>query len=174
MIRYDQILSVKTRHGQAGKKIEFLYGHWFDLEVTNDDLNAAFETLVSPLVMIIVDHHGRPNKTGESSKTIIMTINDPDPDNNDDKADNTGESDPPIGPGCSVGSCILGSVRFNISISFITIIIISIDVSIRIVHFMMFSKTDQKIRRQKSQYGFKTIWACFWTTPSTHIKEKVP
>jgi len=31
---------------QAGKKIEFLYGHWFDLEVTNDDLNAAFETLV--------------------------------------------------------------------------------------------------------------------------------
>jgi len=31
---------------QAGKRIEFLYGHWFDLEVTNDDLNAAFETLV--------------------------------------------------------------------------------------------------------------------------------
>merc|ERR1719270_1475280 len=31
---------------QAGKKIEFLYGHWFDLEVTNDDLNGAFETLV--------------------------------------------------------------------------------------------------------------------------------
>ena len=56
MIRYDHILSGKTQHGQAGKKIEFLYGHWFDLEVTNDDLNAAFETLVSPLAMIIVDH----------------------------------------------------------------------------------------------------------------------
>ena len=56
MIRYDHISSGKTQHGQAGKKIEFLYGHWFDLEVTNDDLNAAFETLVSPLVMIIVDH----------------------------------------------------------------------------------------------------------------------
>ena len=84
-----------------------------------------------------------------------MTINDPDPDNNDDKADNTGESDPPIGPGCSVGSRILGSVRFNISF----IIIIGIDVSIRIVHFMNPSKPDQKIQRQKSQYGFKKIWA---------------
>lgn len=31
---------------QAGKRIDFLYGHWFDLEIVNDDLSAAFETLL--------------------------------------------------------------------------------------------------------------------------------
>jgi len=31
---------------QAGQRIEFLYGHWFDLELTNDDLAACFESLV--------------------------------------------------------------------------------------------------------------------------------
>jgi len=31
---------------KAGQRIEFLYGHWFDLELTNDDLAACFESLV--------------------------------------------------------------------------------------------------------------------------------
>jgi len=30
----------------AGQRIEFLYGHWFDLEIVNDDLLGAFESLV--------------------------------------------------------------------------------------------------------------------------------
>ena len=30
----------------AGEKIERLYGHWFDMEILNEDLNVAFEQLV--------------------------------------------------------------------------------------------------------------------------------
>ena len=31
---------------KAGQRIEFLYGHWFNTELTNDDLAACFESLV--------------------------------------------------------------------------------------------------------------------------------
>ena len=31
---------------QAGDKIQSLYGHWFDLTITNGDLTLAFEELV--------------------------------------------------------------------------------------------------------------------------------
>ena len=31
---------------RADEKISFLYGHWFDLSIVNDDLNSAFEELV--------------------------------------------------------------------------------------------------------------------------------
>ena len=30
----------------SAQRIEFLYGHWFDLEIVNDDLLGAFESLV--------------------------------------------------------------------------------------------------------------------------------
>ena len=30
----------------AGNRIEFLYGHWFDLELVNDDLGGCLESLV--------------------------------------------------------------------------------------------------------------------------------
>jgi hypothetical protein len=31
---------------RAGEKINFLYGHWFDLTIVNEDLTMAFEELV--------------------------------------------------------------------------------------------------------------------------------
>ncbi len=31
---------------RAGEKINFLYGHWFDLTIVNEDLTLAFEELV--------------------------------------------------------------------------------------------------------------------------------
>ena len=31
---------------EAGNRIEFLYGHWFDLELVNDDLGGCLESLV--------------------------------------------------------------------------------------------------------------------------------
>ena len=34
---------------EAGNKIETLYGHWFDLELVNDDLGACLESLVKTI-----------------------------------------------------------------------------------------------------------------------------
>ena len=31
---------------KAGERLEFWYGHWFDLTVVNDDLAVAFEQVV--------------------------------------------------------------------------------------------------------------------------------
>ena len=31
---------------KAGERLEFWYGHWFDLTVVNDDLNTAFEQVM--------------------------------------------------------------------------------------------------------------------------------
>ena len=45
---------------RAGERIEKLYGHWFDLTITNEDLNHAFEQLVKSVRRLDQDAHWVP------------------------------------------------------------------------------------------------------------------
>ena len=45
---------------KAGDRIEKLYGHWFDLAITNEDLNLAFEHLVRAVRRLDQDAHWVP------------------------------------------------------------------------------------------------------------------
>ena len=40
---------------RSGERMEFWYGHWFDLTVVNDDLDAAFEEVARAVARLDQD-----------------------------------------------------------------------------------------------------------------------